>query len=118
VDPVALRPGRVHLLEPDRRPLAERVDQAVPALGLVGVAERRLPERADLRDVQRVDGKLEHLDRSVPWLGGQPELLRQGRELAGQLRVARRHPGPLGGLHRQEEPVGADVHPQVALHVG
>ena len=67
VDPVALRPRRVHLLEPDRRPLAERVDQAVlrrPApAGLVGVAEHRLPERPDRGDVQRVDADLEHLDR-------------------------------------------------------
>src|SRR4051812_35784930 len=47
VDAVALRPRRVHLLEPDRGQLARRVDQGVRLAiddGLVGVAEDRLPE--------------------------------------------------------------------------
>jgi hypothetical protein len=58
VDPVALRPRRVHLLEPDGRPLAERVHQAAPVPGLIGVAEHRLPERPDGGDVQRIDADL------------------------------------------------------------
>jgi hypothetical protein len=119
VDPVALRPRRVHLLEPDRRPLPERVGQAArrPAPAwLVAVAEHRPPERPDLRDVQRVDANLEHLDPARP--RGQPELLRHGRDLAGQFHIARRHPGLLGGLQREDHPVRAHVHPQVTLGAG
>jgi len=99
VDPVALRPRRVHLLEPDRRPLPERVDQTArrPALAwLVTVAEHRPPERPDRGDVQRVDADLDHLDPARP--RGQPELLGHRRDPPGQVHVARRHPGRRRGL--------------------
>ena len=65
VNPVALRPRRVHLLEPDRRPLPEQVHQRArrTRVGvLVDVPEHRLPERPDRRGVHRVDPQLEHLD--------------------------------------------------------
>lgn len=42
-DPVALRARRVHLLEPERRPAAVRVDQVLGAA--VPVAEHGTPER-------------------------------------------------------------------------
>jgi cellulose biosynthesis protein BcsQ len=66
VDPVPLRPRLVHLLEPDRRPLPERVDQRArrPRVAvLVDVPEHRLPERPDRSGIHRVDRDLERLDR-------------------------------------------------------
>src|SRR5690349_19915064 len=56
VDPVAMRPGPVHLLEPDRRTLADRVQERVGRAvrsGLGRVTQHRLPERPDRGDVQR-----------------------------------------------------------------
>ncbi len=108
VDPVALRPRRVHLLEPDRRPLGERVHQRAHRIRvavLVGVPEHRLPERPDRRGVHRVDPDLEHLDRARPAIldsgpRRQPELLRHGRDPPRQLDVLRGHPGHRRRLQR------------------
>jgi hypothetical protein len=66
VDAVALGTGRVHLLKPDRRALAERVDQGVlgtGAAGLVHVGQHGLPERPDGGDVKCVNGDLHDLGR-------------------------------------------------------
>jgi hypothetical protein len=66
VDAVALRPWRIHLLEPDRRTLPERVRDRILRAGrpgLVVVTQHRLPERPDRGDVERVDRDLERLDR-------------------------------------------------------
>jgi hypothetical protein len=93
MDAVTLRARLVHLLEPERRALAQRVDQPGqrPALSwLVEVAEHRLPERPHLGRVEYVDRDLEYLHRSPSRAGsilvcprprGQPELLRQGGDL-------------------------------------
>ena len=54
-----------HLLEPDCRTLAGRIDERIlRAVGtrLVGVAEHGLPERPDRGDVHGVDADLQQLD--------------------------------------------------------
>jgi uncharacterized membrane protein YjjP (DUF1212 family) len=64
VDPVALRPRRVLLLEPDRRALPVRVHDGVlrPVVSrFVRVPEHGLPERPDRFDIERVDGDLHQL---------------------------------------------------------
>jgi len=119
VDPVALRPRRrPSAWKPDRGPLAQRVDQAV-SRPRTRRHSRAPPSRNGLirGDVQRVDADLQRLDRPrsgrrAAWSAGTPS--RGPRAGRAQLRVACRHPARLGGLQRQQEPVGADVHPQVA----
>ena len=68
VDPVPLRPRRVHLLEPDRRPCPSGSTSASPARTCRARrrTEHRPPERPDRRRVQRVDPDLEHLHRPRP----------------------------------------------------
>ena len=61
VEAVALGAGRVHLLEPEPRPDADRIDDDVdhPALSLgrqLLIAQQGDPERADGVDVHGVDG--------------------------------------------------------------
>src|SRR5689334_20003548 len=63
---VALGTGRIHLLEPDGRALAERVDQRPVGrgAGLVDVGQHGAPERAYSGDVESIDGYLEQLNRT------------------------------------------------------
>src|SRR5215469_16184400 len=64
VDPIALRPGLVHLLEPHSRELPGGVDDRVLrslVARLVGEPQDCLPEWADGRDVKSVNRDLEHL---------------------------------------------------------
>ena len=83
VEAVAPGPRRVHLLEPERRPLAVRVQQVLVAH--LGVAEHSVPERPDLGDVHGVDRYLHvHHGRRV----GRRLQPRSGdRDLPGQLSV-------------------------------
>ena len=57
VDAVALWARRVHLLEPERRPLPGRVGERLVAV--VDIPQDGPPERPHGRDVDRVDGDLE-----------------------------------------------------------
>ena len=70
VDAVALRARGIHLLEPERRGAAIGIDAVVVEMRLV--AEHRLPEGLDRRDVERVDSDLELGDGG--WLWGDFEL--------------------------------------------
>src|SRR5262245_27683799 len=60
VDAVALRTWRVHLLEPEGRPAANRVQQVLIADRLV--AEHRAPEGPHFRSYERIDCDLHVLD--------------------------------------------------------
>lgn len=66
VEAVASGSGRLHLLEPERRPLAVSVKQVLVAN--YGVAKHRLPERPNAGYVQGVDRDLHVLHgRRVGW---------------------------------------------------
>jgi len=78
VDAVALRARRVHLLEPERRLPAARVDQIlVGAVAAVLVAEHGTPERHHLGADERVDRDLDGLHRG--WVGEHVQLARHAR---------------------------------------
>ena len=116
VDAVSLRPRCVHLLEPDRRADARRVDDAGVPGPLIHVAEHGQPERPDSRDVERVDGHLAGLDgeRFARQLGRGSQI----RDRPGQCEVGVRDDAP-GGVRRQGhvDPVGVpDV--EVGMMIG
>ena len=87
VDAVALRSWRVHLLEPERRGAAVGILAVVVEMRFV--AEHRLPEGLDRRDVERIDRDLELGDggrfRRDVELGG------DSRDRAGHLDIPDRH---------------------------
>jgi hypothetical protein len=125
VDPVALGPGCVHLLEPDGRPLPELIHQRVLGSGgqhFVLVAHDRHPERPDCGDVQRVDRDLHHLRRPWRargdlWIGDQALRGDERGDLAGQLGLPR---GGRRGSRAEgdEQPLAADVQSQAVPGVG
>jgi hypothetical protein len=83
VEAVAPGPRRLHLLEPETRPLAVRVKQVLFAG--CGVAEHRVPERPNLGDIQGVDRDLHVLHGRRVGLHLQPG--RDRRNLPGQAGV-------------------------------
>src|SRR4051794_9189170 len=90
VDAVALNPWLVHLLEPDGRAFAVRVEQLRAVTHARPVPHDRSPERRDRRDVHGVDGELEHLHRplaGLPGRGRQSPLGDRGGDLLGKVRV-------------------------------
>ena len=78
MDSVALRPRRVHVLEPDRRTAGSGIDQILVTNLLV--AEQRLPKGHHVGTDQRVDGELDGLQhrriRSRPSPRAAPEISR------------------------------------------
>ena len=121
VDPVALRPGLVHLLEPDRRQLACRVnDRVLGFAGLVSVAEHGPPEWTDRADVHRVNGQLQHLRRTrvraaLRCGDGQAEAGQCGRDGVREFGVPARGRGLGPVLQRQLHAVGPQVDAQVTV---
>src|SRR5580700_9122309 len=76
VEAVALRAGRVHVLEPDRRTAPAWVDKVLlRAVGASLVAEHGRPEWHHVGADQRVDGYLDGLDQRR--VGGEPLLAGQ-----------------------------------------
>jgi hypothetical protein len=115
MDAVALRPWRVHLLEPDGGELPGGVHEGVGRAIMswfVGVGEDRLPERPDRRYVESVDGELEHLHGPGQFgggrAGGASSCCGQGLgDAGGQLGVLRCNGRQATCLQRQLDPVGS-----------
>ena len=118
VDPIALRPRRIHLLEPDSGPRPDGSTSAALQFGprFVGVSRDRLPERPHQRDVERVDGDFERLHSTRPRLPSPG--CQCARHVVRQPNVAPGDPADVGGLQPQHGPVRADVDGQMSLSVG
>ena len=92
VDPVAQRPLDVHVLEPDRRVAAHRVDEVVVADLVVG--QRGAPEAHHRLLLRGVDGQLHRLQHRR--VGGEAELPGRRRDGSRQRHVLVGQAGHVG----------------------